>query len=116
MIRGRLEKRSSKSNKHRSKSISQSQSKFKCFHSHKKDCPERRGKDSKKSQEPRDVDIAQAGYETVNVLVVSNSKIEKDWVMDSSCTFPMCKYNSRIFHLKFVDHIFSGFSDIFKNL
>ena len=90
MIRGRLEKRSSKSNKHRSKSISQSQSKFKCFHSHKKDCPERRGKDSKKSQEPRDVDIAQAGYETVNVLVVSNSKIEKDWVMDSSCTFHLC--------------------------
>jgi len=28
-------------------------------------------------------------------------------------TFPMCKYNSRTFHLKFIDHIFSGFSDVF---
>ena len=28
-------------------------------------------------------------------------------------TFPVRKYNSRPFHLKFVDHVFSGFSDVF---
>ena len=28
-------------------------------------------------------------------------------------TFPVRKYNSRTFHLKFVDHVFSGFSDVF---
>jgi len=28
-------------------------------------------------------------------------------------TFLVRKYNSRTFHLKFVDHVFSGFFDIF---
>ena len=28
-------------------------------------------------------------------------------------TFPVCKNDSRTFHLKFVDHTFSGFSDVF---
>jgi len=28
-------------------------------------------------------------------------------------TFPVRKYNSRTFHLKFVDHVFSGFSNVF---
>ncbi|RDX58342.1 hypothetical protein CR513_62350, partial [Mucuna pruriens] len=34
--------------------------------------------------------ILLGGYETANVLVVSNSEIEKDWVMNSDCTFHMC--------------------------
>ena len=36
------------------------------------------------------MDIDQVSYETVDVLVVSNSEIEKDWVMDSGCTFHVC--------------------------
>ncbi|RDX69162.1 Copia protein, partial [Mucuna pruriens] len=42
------------------------------------DCSERRNKDSNKLQELGDVAIATIGYETANVLVVSNSEIEED--------------------------------------
>ncbi|RDX92513.1 hypothetical protein CR513_25349, partial [Mucuna pruriens] len=43
-----------------------------------------------KPQELANTFIATVGYKIVDVLVVSNSKIEKDWVMDSGCTFHMC--------------------------
>ncbi|RDX81649.1 hypothetical protein CR513_37645, partial [Mucuna pruriens] len=43
-----------------------------------------------RSEKKSDATIATVGYETSNVLVVFNSEIEKDWVMDSGCTFHMC--------------------------
>ena len=35
------------------------------------------------------------------------------WVAN---TFPVHKHNSRTFHLKFVDHVFFGFSDVFPQI
>ncbi|RDY05565.1 putative mitochondrial protein, partial [Mucuna pruriens] len=95
VMRDQSEKPNFKGNKHKLKSKNQSQSNFKSFHYHKKrhlkeNYHKRRNKESKKTQELCDAVIVIEGYNYAKVLVVSNTEIEKDWVMDSGCTYHIC--------------------------
>lgn len=94
-MRGRSEKRGSKGNKQISKSKNQSQSKFKCFQCHKrghfkKDCLKRKSQGANHQGNSSEAAIADAGYDFVEALMLSKFEIEKEWVMDSGCTFHMC--------------------------
>nr|KYP64673.1 Retrovirus-related Pol polyprotein from transposon TNT 1-94 [Cajanus cajan] len=94
--RGRSEKKgqSQKGKKARSKSKIGDRSKFKCFYCHKvghfkKNCPER-NRDQKSSADSADIAAISDGYESADVLVVTTSQTQKDWVMDSGCSYHMC--------------------------
>lgn len=57
----------------------------------KKDCPDKRKKKMKKTQEENGeaavVHQEDEGYEIADVLVVSTRRLDKHWIMDSGCSF-----------------------------
>ena len=90
-MRGRSDKREFKP---RSKSRSKSKVRIKCYHCHKeghirKMCPERQKGNPEKKSEPAEVAIVGEGYELADVLIVSSINSDKEWILDSGCTFHM---------------------------
>lgn len=92
MVRGWPERRDF--SKQRFKSRSKSRTKRRCFICHneghfKKDCPKRKRRfsESEKTHDPRDADIVEEGYESAEVLTISETDSSKDWILDSGCTF-----------------------------
>ncbi|KAJ9697688.1 hypothetical protein PVL29_007014 [Vitis rotundifolia] len=91
-IRGRLDKRNNKGN---ASSKSKSHGKRKCYHCQKeghfkRDCPERKSKKNKASKEEGNATMVLDGYDFVEVLTITTKNMEKEWVLDSRCTFHMC--------------------------
>ncbi|KAG8382493.1 hypothetical protein BUALT_Bualt05G0083000 [Buddleja alternifolia] len=89
-VRGRTEKREFK--KKDSHPRSKSRTKRKCYHCHKEGhikrfCPERQQKKNDERKENVDVAISEDGYDSADVLLVSNESTEKEWILDSGCTF-----------------------------
>lgn len=85
----RIEKKTQR-NRSRSRSIPRS-SKGKCFHCHKigqyrRDCPDRK-QSVDNSNNKGDVAVAEIGYDSADVLCISNEKIDQSWVLDSGCSF-----------------------------
>nr|KYP56856.1 hypothetical protein KK1_003105 [Cajanus cajan] len=69
--------------------------KLRCYICHrighyKRDYHEKGGKESKSFMDSLDVTVVSDGYESVGVLMTSTSKMQKNWVMDSGCTYHMC--------------------------
>ncbi|KAG8362995.1 hypothetical protein BUALT_BualtUnG0016000 [Buddleja alternifolia] len=92
-VRGRSEKRDSKKKEKKSRSKSRSR-KIECYHCHKEGhirrlCPDRLKKNAEKNKEQADVAVASDGYESADVLTVSNNNSENEWILDSGCTFHM---------------------------
>ncbi|KAG8364666.1 hypothetical protein BUALT_Bualt18G0022200 [Buddleja alternifolia] len=91
-VRGRTNKRDQKKKDKRSRS--KSKSKIECYHCHKEGhirrlCPERQKKNLEKQKEQADIVVASDGYESADVLMVSSINSEREWILDSGCTFHM---------------------------
>ena len=59
----------------------------------KKDCSERLGK-GKEKQSDGDVSVASEGYESSEVLLVTDRDSGVEWILDSGCTFHMSPIRS----------------------
>ena len=93
VVRGRSDKKEFKGRSGRSKSRDGKRS-FKCYTCHeeghmKRDCPKRNGTNG--NNKGGDAAIAQAdkGYESAEVLVVTTKHSDRQWIMDSGCSFHM---------------------------
>ena len=57
----------------------------------KKDCPDtRKKKQGNQKSQNGDADVAVEGYDSTDVMCVSDVKIKPKWVLDSGCSFHMC--------------------------
>lgn len=101
---GRTEKRDNKINKNKSRSKSakgggvsnSTKGPLKCFHCckegyFKRDCPDKNKKHHEKSKDSGDVVVVYDGYDSADALAVGeDSELEKEWILDSGCSFHMC--------------------------
>lgn len=94
-MKGKTDKKGSKQ-KNRNKSKEKDKEKFKkrCFlckkEGHfKKECPDRKFKRKDDNDEAGKVSIESDGYENAEVLMATTTITEKDWVLDSGCSFHM---------------------------
>ena len=90
-VRGRSDKREFKQ---RSKSRSKSKFRIKCYHCHKEGhisrlCPERQKANQERKNDQVDVAVADKRNESSDALTVSSVNAEKEWILDSGCTFHM---------------------------
>ena len=86
-VRGRPKKREFKSR-------SKSKGKIKCYHCHKEGhirrlCLDRQKGNQKKKKDQVEVAVSNDGYESADILKVSSVNSEKEWILDSGCTFHM---------------------------
>ncbi|RVW68241.1 Retrovirus-related Pol polyprotein from transposon TNT 1-94 [Vitis vinifera] len=56
--------------------------------------PERKQKQTDKSKEPGNAAVATDGYESAEVLTVTEKESNKEWILDSGCSFHMCPNKS----------------------
>ena len=109
-IRRRPNKRDKKDNKNRGNSRSKSKNtRLKCFTCHKEchfriDCLERKKNQSKKPKETRDVVLVMDGYDSVEVLAITETRVNKDWVCNSRCSFHICPNRTWFETLEESDH------------
>lgn len=94
-VRGRFEKKSwKKGGQYRNRSKSRTGNR-KCFFCHKeghfrRDCPERKSKKKyEKESEGGSADVATEGYESSEVLFISEGKTSEEWILDTGCTYHM---------------------------
>ncbi|KAH9801673.1 hypothetical protein KPL71_001112 [Citrus sinensis] len=98
MARGRSEKKENNRGKQkRSKSRPKNK---KCLTCHKeghfkKDCPDRKNKSRDMKEKTGDATVASEsiesnGYDSAEVLIVTNDQTRSKWVLDSDCSFHMC--------------------------
>ena len=93
-IRGRPERKDFKNQrKNRSRSRTRNPTRLKCYHCHKeghfrRQCPDRL-KLNDKYVNKGDAAIVEDGYESTEVLAVSDTSSTSDWIMDSGCSFHM---------------------------
>lgn len=90
-VRGRSDRRESRG---KSKSRSKSKFKVKCYHCHKeghmrKVCPERQRGNQERKKDEAEAAVVTDGYESAEILMVSSVNSEKEWILDSGCTFHM---------------------------
>ena len=45
---------------------------------------------SEKPKETRDATIVMDGYDSAEVFAISETRVNKDWVLDLECSFHMC--------------------------
>ncbi|KAL3623657.1 hypothetical protein CASFOL_032473 [Castilleja foliolosa] len=94
--RGRSDKKEfAKRNNSKNRSKSKGPSQRKCWHCKKeghirKFCPDRKKYNSDRKSEFGDASVASEGYDSADVLTVSECKGREDWVLDSGATFHMC--------------------------
>lgn len=56
----------------------------------KKDCPERRSKSQEKGKDSGDTAVVEDGYKSAEILSISESDSNKEWILDSGCSYHMC--------------------------
>jgi len=100
-VRGRPEKKSSGKNKGRSKSKDSSSTTVTCWNCNKeghyrRNCPEKKqekgdGKTKKNNNNSKNGDVANIldGLDTCDVLSVSNTDPQEQWILDTGCTYHM---------------------------
>lgn len=91
-MRGRPTKINQKKDKNRSRS--KSRGKFKCFICHKRDCPERRKRPSNKNKDDGEARVDSHNYNTSEALMVTDNKLNNEWILEFECTFHMCPMKS----------------------
>lgn len=74
-------------------------------HGHlKKNYPDKKkGQEESKDEKKADAAVAEEGYESVDVCMVSSSTLYHEWVLDSGCTFHMCPIEHWFQNLKKYD-------------
>lgn len=93
-VRGRMDKKDTiYKGKGRSKSHNSGRV-LKCFHCHKeghfkRNCTERKQLRKEREKTDPEVAVAEKEYDSAYVLVVATKTIEKQWILDSGCTFHM---------------------------
>ena len=94
-VKGRTDKREGKQRfKSRSKSRSKSKLNIKCYHCHKEGhirrlSPERKKGNQESKRKQAELAVVSDGYESSDALAVSSVDSEKEWILDSGCTFHM---------------------------
>ena len=91
--------RKTRHNKGKRRNRSKSKFKLRCYHCHKEGhlrraFPERKQKQTDKSKEPGNAAVATDGYESAEVLTVTEKESNKEWILDSGCSFHMCPNKS----------------------
>ena len=107
--KGRPEKKEFKGKKG-TRSKSKEGKKRRCFicgseEHFKKKCPEYKKKKKQRDQNNHngDADVALEGYESVDVLCVSEAPVKPDWVLDSGCSFHMCPIMEQFSYYEKID-------------
>ena len=98
MARGRSEKK--ENNRGKQKRYKSRPKNKKCLTCHKeghfkKDCPDRKNKSRDMKEKTGDATVASEsiesnGYDSAEVLIVTNDQTRSKWVLDSDCSFHMC--------------------------
>lgn len=92
LARGRNEKKKGKEQRRRSKSRAKSK---KCYTCNKeghfrKDCPQNKTKDkSEQGKEESESANYMEGYDSAEVLMVSDFEVQNEWILDSGCSYHM---------------------------
>ena len=113
-IRGRFDKREKKGKNSKARLKSKTR-KFKCFICHKeghfnKDCPNRRQNTVKKIVNEGDAVVILAGYDSAELLNMTEVDSGKEWILDSGCSFHMCPIKAWFENFKEADggHVLLG--------
>ena len=69
----------------------------------KKFCPKRNKKGKEQEKSKGEVVVAQDGYESANVLVVSTSEFDKKWILDYGFSFHMTPNKDWFESFKYID-------------
>lgn len=94
IVRGRTDKRDQKG-KSRTRSKSKNGKKIiKCYYCHEEGhirrlCPKRKKETKDKETISGDAAVVEEGYESSDVLVVTTNNSDKQWILDSGCSFHM---------------------------
>ena len=96
--------------KSRSKSRSKSKVNIKCYHCHKEDhirrlSPERQKGNQESKRKQAELVVVSDGYESSDALAVSSVDSEKEWILDSGCTFHMTPNKSWFEEFKQEDRV-----------
>ncbi|XP_073122036.1 heat shock cognate 70 kDa protein-like [Henckelia pumila] len=69
----------------------------------KRNCPERNKKQGEKESGLGDAAVVEDGYKSADILLVTTEKSERDWILDSGCSFHVSPYREWFSHFTRID-------------